>query len=366
MFGVTLIEALGEQLYEETLNKSVINLGCGERLKKILLKDKVRLAFLGASVSCGYKAAPEGHGKAFPAFVEEMFAEKLGREHVEARNRAVSGSDTYTGMLVAQMLMPDYKPDIIFIEYAINEGSRPFNVEKYESFLRMLISFEWQPVVIPVAVFNRDGYSCQEYMLHFSRHYHLPMVGLKDSVYALITSGVLPLDVYTEDEGHPHIDGHEFIAKCIMKTIEQSIEEDEADYPLPEKITEAKFEGIRLLDLEKLTSESCITGECPDRLFGTCRQKLHNGERFIFETECECSYILAMYVKNTKKNYAAVNVFADDKQTGEFSSYSFISWNNPWTELVLSDTEKKLRKVRFETAKGDENKELYLIAVACC
>ena len=366
MFGVTLIEALGEKLYEETLNKSVINLGCGKKLKKILSKEKIKLAFLGASVSCGYKAAPEGHGKAFPAFVEDMFAEKFGRERVESRNMAVSGTDTYTGMLDAQMLMPDYKPDIIFIEYAINEGSRPFNVEKYESLLRMLISFEWQPVVIPVAVFNRDGYSCQEYMLYFSKHYHIPMVGLHESVYALITSGELSWDVYTEDEGHPHVDGHEFIAKCIMKAIEQSIEADEEDYPMPQKLTEAGFEGIRLLDLEKATAESCLTGDCPDRLFGTCRQKLHDGKRFVLEAECECSHMLVMYIKNTKKNYASVNVFADGKQTGEFSSYSFISWNNPWTALVVSEPEKKLRKIRFETQNGDENKELYLIAVGYC
>lgn len=220
------------------MNDSVISLGCGARMNEILSGKKISVACLGASITCGYHATADGTGKAFPEFLKELLEKKTGSE-VEMNNLAVSGTNSLTGMLVTQIFLPRLKPDIVVLEYSINEESHPIGLEKFESLLRMLLSMEWKPVVLPVAVFNRDGYSCQEYMLHFSKHYGLPMAGLYQSVYPLITSGVLPMDVYTEDEGHPHVDGHEFIAKCIMKTIERSAAENAAFLPLPPKVTDA-------------------------------------------------------------------------------------------------------------------------------
>ncbi|MGN0577039.1 MAG: SGNH/GDSL hydrolase family protein [Ruminiclostridium sp.] len=362
----TLLEALGQQLYEQTMEKSVLNLGCGARLRKITESEKIKIAFLGASITCGYHASANGNGKAFPEYLKELLEEKFPGAGVEIRNMAVSGTNSLTGMLVTQLLMPDFKPDIVVLEYSINEQSHPIGLEKFESLLRMLLSLEWKPVVIPVAVFNRDGYSCQEYMLHFAKHYGLPMAGLYESVYPLITSGVLPMDVYTEDEGHPHEDGHEFIAKCIMKTIEQSIAENAPDMPVPQKITAAQFEGLRLLNLDELTSGTCCKTPCPDKLFSCCYSKLKNKSRLVFETSCECSRVVAMYIKNKDKDFAAADLLSDGKRAGGFNGRGLFGWNNPWTEIIMSESEKRLRTLRLETVHGDENKELHLVAVACC
>lgn len=361
----TLLEALGERLYEQAMNDSVISLGSGARLNEILSGKKISVACLGASITCGYHATADGTGKAFPEFLKELLEKKTGSE-VEMNNLAVSGTNSLTGMLVTQIFLPRLKPDIVVLEYSINEESHPIGLEKFESLLRMLLSMEWKPVVLPVAVFNRDGYSCQEYMLHFSKHYGLPMAGLYQSVYPLITSGVLPMDVYTEDEGHPHVDGHEFIAKCIMKTIERSAAENAAFLPLPPKVTAARFEDLRLLDLKELTKDTCEDTSCPDPMFGSCRSKLKDRRRLIFETTLECSDLVVMYIKNKDKDFAAADLLSDGKRAGGFNGSGLFGWNNPWTELIMSDSEKRLRTLRLETIRGDENKELHLVAVACC
>lgn len=361
----TLLEALGEQLYAQTIENSVLNTGRGARLKQILGSGEIRVAFLGASITCGYHASADGCGKAFPEFLKEQLEEKTGAR-VEISNMAVSGTNSLTGMLVTQLLMPDFRPDIIVLDYSINEESHPIGLDKFESLLRMLMTLEWKPVVIPVSVFNRDGYSCQEYMLHFAKRYGLPMAGLYQSVYPLITSGVLPMDVYTEDEGHPHVDGHEFIAKCIMRTIEHSIEEYSGDIPLAPPVTAARFKRLRLFDLEELTALTCEETECPDKLFSCCHSKLKNHSRLVFETQCECSQVVAMYIKNKDKDFAAVNLLSDGKRVGGFNGRGLFGWNNPWTEIIMSENEKRLRTLRLETQSGDEKKELHLVAIAYC
>ena len=361
----TLLDALGEQLYDESIEKSVINTACGARLREILSKSEIKAAFLGASVTIGYHADGEGVGKAFPEFLKELLEEKTG-SRVEIRNMAVSGTNSLTGMLVTQMFIPEFRPDIVVLDYSINEESHPIGLERYESLLRMLLSFERKPVIIPVSVFNREGYSCQEYMLHFSKCYGLPMAGLLGSLYPLITSGVLPMDVYTEDEGHPHVDGQEFIAKCIMRTIERSIAENAPELPFPAAVTAARFEGLRLFDLAELTSSTCTKVECPDKLFRVCRSKLKNHSRLVFEVQCECSQVVVMYIKNKNKDLAAVNLLSDGRRVGGFSGRGLFGWNNPWTELIMSDGEKRTHTLRLETEPGEENKELYLVAAAYC
>lgn len=362
----TLLEALGEDLYEQTLKKSVVSLGCGKRLREIFQKETVKLAFLGASITRGYITATSPCGAAYPDYTGDVLAREFGTKSVESRNLSVIGTDSFTGMLVTRIFLPDYRPDIIFLEYAINEQTHPIGLEKYESMLRMLLSLEWKPVIIPVVMFNRDGYSCHEFMLHFAKHYHTPMISLKDSIYPLIASGWLDMNTYTEDEGHLHKDGHELVAECIRRAIVCSIAENEPYLPLAEKVTAARFEGFRLLDLKAVTApytEECV---CPDAMFGTCLKKLKNGKPLVLETECEFSQMLVMYIKNARQEFAAVNIMSDGERIGGFTSRGLFGWNNAWVELVISEEEKKIRKITFETENGDENKNLYLVAVAVC
>lgn len=358
----TLIEALGEEMYAKALSDSVINIADGQALARIMRQDTVKLAFLGASISIGYHASPNGCGRCFPDFLEEYF--RAAGKQVEAVNMAVSGTNCLTGIMITQLLVKGQQPDIVFVEYSINEESHPIGLEKFESLLRMLLSLEKRPVVIPVSVFNRDGYSCEEYMLHFAKMYGNPMVGLKHSLYPLIQSGKLPMNVYTEDEGHPHVDGHEFIAKAIWLAIQKSIEDGAPTLPIPEPMTDVRFEGLKLIDLEKTAPETEPCGY-HEPMFPVCRKK-KPGSKLVMEFEDECSQLVVMYVKNSSRDRAAVNVMCGGKRLGGFSGYSLFGWDNPWTEAVMSEPEKIRRHIILETEKGDENKQLYLIAAAYC
>lgn len=358
----TLLEAFGEDRYNKALSDSVINFADGQALARIMWQDTVKLAFLGASISIGYHASPNGYGKCFPDFLEEYF--RAAGKQVESINMAVSGTNRLTGMMITQLLVKEQQPDIVFVEYSINEESHPIGLEKYESLLRMLLSLEKRPVVIPVSVFNRDGYSCEEYMLHFAKMYGNPMVGLKHSLYPLIQSGELDMNVYTEDEGHPHVDGHEFIAKAIWLAIQRSIEDNAPTLPIPGPMTGARFEGLKLIDLENAAPE---TEPCSyhEPMFPVCRKK-KPGSGLVMEFDEECSQLVVMYVKSSSRDRASVNVMCDGKRLGGFSGYSLFDGDNPWMEAVMSEPEKLYRHIILETNKGDENKQLYLIAAAYC
>lgn len=360
----TLLECLGEELYEKTVENSVINVGYGKRLREILSKKEIKLAFLGASVTCGCDPETQEEGISYADFLKDIF-ENTGRS-VQMRNYAISGTNCFVGLMLTQLKVKDFAPDIIFLDYAINEENSPMGLEKFESLVRMALKLENSPVVIPVSVFDQKGDSCEDYMLHFAKMYSLPMTGLYKSVYKdLIKPGRLPLEVYTKDIGHPYPDGHEFIAKAIFRTIERSAEENMPVLTLPEPLTAARFEDFQLLDLDR-SLVGMESYEYGNHLFPQCWKKTQNGDPLFLEAEIECSQLLVMYVKGNTNSFACANILSDGEKVGRFSGHSLFGWNNPWFDLVMSEDEKKLRHLRFETEKGDENKKLYFIAAAYC
>lgn len=352
----TLFDCLGEELYEKAAENSVLTTGLGKKLRKIFSGKKLRLAFLGGSVTYGYNSSPENH-KSYADFLYEHYSRSY---EVEMRNFAVSGTNCYMGLFVDEMLLKDFAPRIVFVEYSINEELSPLGMEKYESLLRRLISRGC--AVIPITVFNRAGYSCEEYMTHFSRLYGLPTVGIKAALYPLIQSGKLPMDVYTPDEAHPRENIHEFIAKCIVRVIDKSIEENSDNPPFPAPLTTAGFEGFRLLDLSCGSLEKQQLAENVFDFAYRCKE----GERIFLETEAECSKIVALYLKDKSRDMGECELFCDGKSACRLSGYSIFGWGNPFAELVFCEDKLLMRKIRLEIPRDCKGKRVFVIATGCC
>ncbi len=347
-----LLDCLGAELYGSAVQSAVVNAGCGKRLKEIFDGRSAKLAFLGGSVTYGYNSSADGH-KSYADFLAEYLSE---RTEVEARNYAVSGTDCCMGLFVDELFVKDYAPQIVFVEYSINEELSQLGMEKYESLIRRLASRGC--VVIPVTVFNRAGYSCEEYMTHFSKLYGLPSVGIKAALYPLIQSGAMPMDIYTADEGHPKADIHEFIAKCIVRTIDESIAEGADCAELPPPVTKAVFEGFRLLELSEMGWERVpFGGEVFDSAY--CAAAADKSVKAV------CSRIAVLYIKSSSRSYGGGELFCDGTRSGAFSGYSLFGWENPFAELIF-ESERKERLINIRPQKGDERKKLLLIAAGYC
>lgn len=225
-------------------------------------------------------------------------------------------------MFVATMIVKDYKPDIVFLEYSINEESVSIGLQKYESLVWLLMKFENPPVIMPVTVFNREGYSWQEYMLHFSRYYGLPMAGIKDSLYPLIISGRLPMNVYTEDTGHPHVDGYEFIAKCIIRTLEESIRENAKEKQLPKAITTMQFENFTLVDIEE-AAIGMEKIEFHSDVFTTCHKMRKADSACFLKPLPSVRSFLCFLSKATRTNLRLPNLFPTAKSLADFRVTAF-------------------------------------------
>lgn len=122
---------------------------------------------------------------------------------------------------------------------------------------------------------------------------------------------------------------------------------------LPDSLTSAKFLDVKLLDLESALVGSEIY-DYGNPIFPQWWKKSANGNALVLEADKECSQVLVMYVKGNADSFAVLNLLSDGQKVGRFSGHSLFGWNNPWFDLVMSEDDKKMRLLSFETEKDDE------------
>ena len=79
------------------------------------------------------------------------------------------------------------KPDIVVVEFAVNDEGDETKGDCYESLVRKILKLDWNPaVVLLFSVFAND-WNLQDRLSPVGRLYDLPMVSIKDTVVEQFT-----------------------------------------------------------------------------------------------------------------------------------------------------------------------------------
>jgi lysophospholipase L1-like esterase len=215
---------LSPESYHNLIKLSVSDFGNSSRLNKATEKARsgpVTIGFLGGSVTIGY--SPSGMlEENYPTQLCRMFTKKFGIEgQCNCVNFGLGSENSILGLAFAEDRLRKEKPDIVFVEYAINNGIDKLHMAAFESLITKLLRFESKPAVIPVIVCNAEYYTCSSYMELTAKHYALPAVNIYNVIKAGLENGLFEWSEYSSDYGHPTVNGHRLIADCIMELLEQ-------------------------------------------------------------------------------------------------------------------------------------------------
>ncbi len=259
-------------LYGEMLEKSLMQSGNPARLKKALNKarngEDVTVAFIGGSITQGAGAIPI-NTKCYARQIFEGLCNYLGKgtdENIHYRKAGVGGTPSELGMIryerdVLRMdsdgMIREDKPDIVIVEFAVNDEGDETKGECYDSLVRKILLQDNRPAVILLfAVFADDG-NLQERLSPVGRAYDLPMVSVKDAVvdqfYRKPGEGrLVSKNQFFYDSYHPTNTGHRIMADCVLHYIREADKQPEcADSLCLAQIVPPKgnaFEQVRLLD----------------------------------------------------------------------------------------------------------------------
>ncbi|MCR5296537.1 MAG: SGNH/GDSL hydrolase family protein [Clostridiales bacterium] len=224
--------------YRQALKRAEMSLGNNARLKKVIEKaqngENITIATIGGSITEG--AGAKTYPECWASRLWKQFGTTYGTENganVNFVNAGVGGTASTFGYMRYQRDIldrvpesdADGLPDIVVIEYSVNDWEEPTNHRCYESMVKEILDAPNEPAVILLFAVFRNGWNLQEDLRKIGDRYGLMMVSIRDGAYPLI-GNELTSEEFFFDEYHPTSLGHRIMCDCIMQTIADAAEAD--------------------------------------------------------------------------------------------------------------------------------------------
>ena len=151
-----------EELREYMVNNSLMTLGDTSRMINVMKKaeagEEITVGFIGGSITEGISA---GDSLCYAKLTHNALCEMFPDTAVNYVNAGLSGTPSGLGVVRAERdLFGEKQPDIIFIEFAVNDGGDQQYKDCYESLVKKCLDKENAPAV--VLLFKIGRASCRE------------------------------------------------------------------------------------------------------------------------------------------------------------------------------------------------------------
>lgn len=361
------------------------------RLKNLMKRaangESLVIGFLGGSITQGSLSSTPKTCYAY--LVYEWWKKSFPNAAFSFVNGGIGGTTSHYGGARAWKDVLCYRPDIVTVDFSVNDDANEFFEETYEGTLRRLLAAPSAPAVVVLNnVFYDTGKNAQDYHNRIADHYGIPHVSIKDTVYPDVESGKIVRADITPDNLHPNDKGHRLVADEICKlldSIKAEMEEEtiageniegkstktEASVLLPAPLTENAYENSRLIQIQD--NEAILDGFLVDPIekkgmldiFKNGWTAAHTNDKISFEIECSC--LAVQYRKSVQQPVPKAKAVIDGDEAhavildGNFTE----DWGDClYLEPLLHHAEKKVHRIEITvTDAKDIVRPFYLVAL---
>ena len=361
------------------------------RLKNLMKRaangESLVIGFLGGSITQGSLSSTPKTCYAY--LVYEWWKKSFPNAAFFFVNGGIGGTTSHYGGARAWKDVLCYRPDIVTVDFSVNDDANEFFEETYEGTLRRLLAAPSSPAVVVLNnVFYDTGKNAQDYHNRIADHYGIPHVSIKDTVYPDVESGKIVRADITPDNLHPNDKGHRLVADEICKlldSIKAEMEEEtiageniegkstktEASVSLPAPLTENAYEHSRLIQIQD--NEAILDGFLVDPIekkgmldiFKNGWTAAHTNDKISFEIECSC--LAVQYRKSVQQPVPKAKAVIDGDEAhavildGNFTE----DWGDClYLEPLLHHAEKKVHRIEIiVTDAKDIVRPFYLVAL---
>ena len=387
--------------YRNMISKSLMHVGNTVRLEKVLSKagsgENVTLSFIGGSITQGAGAIPLNE-KCYARVFAQSFEKKYCKGgKVNFIKAGVGGTPSELGMIRFERdVLRDYaeKPDLIVIEFAVNDEGDETKGVCYESLVRKALSLSWKPaVVLLFAVFSFD-WNLQDRLGPVGIRYDIPMVSVMDAVteqFKLLPEDgrVISKNQFFYDVYHPSNLGHQIMSDCLTFLVDNVNEARgtayEEDEKLPCPVIGGDFEKVELLDkkeLEALKRKYKISkldaGSFDDvdkdlqlvemdeeivpkpEFPGNWAYNGRKAEAKPFVMSINCSKLLLVFKDSGSALFGTAEVFVDEKKVKDVNPLE-VGWTHCNAVIILNEEKNRQHKVEIKMANGMNDKKFTIL-----
>ena len=357
------------------------------RLKNLMKRaangESLVIGFLGGSITQGSLSSTPKTCYAY--LVYEWWKKSFPNAAFSFVNGGIGGTTSHYGGARAWKDVLCYRPDIVTVDFSVNDDANEFFEETYEGTLRRLLAAPSAPAVVVLNnVFYDTGKNAQDYHNRIADHYGIPHVSIKDTIFPDVESGKIVRADITPDNLHPNDKGHRLVADEICKLLDSINEEngekedtegkiietnDLASLPAP--LTENAYEHSRLIQIQD--NEAILDGFLVDPIekkgmldiFKNGWTAAHTNDKISFEIECSC--LAVQYRKSVQQPVPKAKAVIDGDEAhavildGNFTE----DWGDClYLEPLLHHAEKKVHRIEITvTDAKDIVRPFYLVSL---
>lgn len=231
--------------YEEGMSYN----GDWRKLRRAMEKARagkpVTVGFLGGSITQGsLSSTPE---TCYAYLVYEWWKKTFPDSEITYVNAGIGGTPSHFGVARVEEDLLAYEPDFAVVEFSVNDDNTPFYRETYEGLVRKILTKSPETALVLIHnVFYESGTNAQDQHELVGRHYGIPCVSMKTSVYRKVADGTIPVREITPDDLHPNDEGHRLLAGLVTYFLDKvygTLDVPEEQIVSPE-IREAFKEGV--------------------------------------------------------------------------------------------------------------------------
>ena len=356
------------------------------RLKNLMKRaangESLVIGFLGGSITQGSLSSTPKTCYAY--LVYEWWKKSFPNAAFSFVNGGIGGTTSHYGGARAWKDVLCYRPDIVTVDFSVNDDANEFFEETYEGTLRRLLAAPSAPAVVVLNnVFYDTGKNAQDYHNRIADHYGIPHVSIKDTIFPGVEIGKIVRADITPDNLHPNNKGHRLVADEICKlldSIKEELEKEDTEgkiietndlASLPAPLTENAYEHSRLIQIQD--NEAILDGFLVDPIekkgmldiFKNGWTAAHTNDKISFEIECSC--LAVQYRKSVQQPVPKAKAVIDGDEAhavildGNFTE----DWGDClYLEPLLHHAEKKVHRIEITvTDAKDIVRPFYLVSL---
>lgn len=358
--------------YEKMVDRSLLSIGDMTRMSDVFQKaqngEDITVAYIGGSITEGYNAGTtEFYAKTCTDLLQGYFPDIT----VTGVNAGISGTPSLLGNLRLERDVLSADPDIVFVEFAVNDGQEADYKNAYESLVRTLLTQEKDIAVVLLFTVLDSGYTCQEHMSKIGANYDLPMISVHDSVYEEIEAGRMTWQDYSNDQSHPNAYGHkcitDFVDNYYQKVLPVVAENvGEVSKELPDPVFSAKYMNMHYMDSATMDGVELDGFEQYDT-----HGSFHNGWMYrgtdggSMKFTVECSVLEMVFKANNSDKYGTADIYVDGEKVKSVVSNMSDGWNNPVTAYLIDNDSSAEHTVEIRM-EGGVTQAFFVMAFGYC
>lgn len=340
-------------------------------MKKAEAGEPVTVAVLGGSITQGtISSGPlDKEIQTRACYADIFFAwwkETFPDSEVTVVNAGIGGTDSYLGVHRVQEDVLDYHPDVVLVEYSVNDGANNDYKNSYDNLVRKILKSEDAPAVMLLFMAQTSLVSAQSVHQLVGFNYELPMLSHYNLISEFFETGRYTAEEMSGDVSHPSVFGHAIVGEMIWKYLNNVYAElDSYGEPVPfdkKAVTKERYQNAELVGVGDITPDALGTFSEKANFngWGTVWESTEGNGKISFTVTCRNLGLL--FWRSTTGNYGTYEVWVDGEYKADLQAEFLDGWGAyAYSQRIFVSEEEAEHIITIKKAEDSAGDDFVLL-----